>query len=156
LFSYRDAKAKVAGQPVTKVRVGFLNGYGVTWTWDAPSGTWTRYIFDEAETPTGAPLAPKNVVVMTVNYVGGDPNNYNIGAEAQLVGEGDLQVYTGGKMIKGRWKRADRTKPPQLLDAAGKEIKLAPGQTWVELPEPSYAIDITSPPTTTAPTTIAQ
>jgi Protein of unknown function (DUF3048) N-terminal domain/Protein of unknown function (DUF3048) C-terminal domain len=151
VFSYRAAKTRAAGDPVTKLRVGFLAGLAAEWTWDKPSGTWTRYVFDSQETPTGAPLAPKNVVVMFVNYVGGDPNYYNIGAEAQLVGEGDLQVYTAGKVIKGRWKRPDRAQAAQLFDAAGKEIKLTPGQTWVELPEVGYAVDVTSPPTTATP-----
>ncbi len=151
LFAYRDAKAKTPGTRVTSVRVGFLNGYAVNWTWDAKSGSWTRYLFDAAETPNGAPLAPKNVVVMTVAYIGGDPAYHDIGAEAQLVGEGKLQVFTAGKVIDGTWKRPDRAKPAQLLDSTGKEIKLTPGQTWVELPKAEYAIDVTAPPTTAPP-----
>jgi hypothetical protein len=154
LFAYRGKDDKAVGEPVTKMRVGFASPFAVTWTWDPQSGTWTRYLYDSAETESGAPLAPKNVVVMTVNYVGGDPRYYNIGAEAELVGEGDVQVYTDGKVIKGRWKRPDNSNPAQLFDTAGKEIKLTPGQTWVELPEPTHPIEITSPPTTAAPTTV--
>jgi hypothetical protein len=153
LFTYRKTSVAVGGEPVTSVRVGFLAGLAVAWKWDAASGTWTRSVFSRPETASGLPLAPKNVVVMTVPYVGGDPRHFGIGAEAALTGEGKLQVFTGGKVITGTWKRPDKAKPAVLLDGAGAEIKLAPGQTWVELPDPTYAITITAPPATTPPTT---
>jgi hypothetical protein len=148
LFAYRKAGAPVSGGPVSSVRVGFLAGLAVDWTWDAPSSTWKRAVFSSPETASGVPLAPKNVVVMTVSYVGGDIHGY--GAEAQLIGQGKLQVFTGGKVINGTWKRPDRAKPAQLLDAKGAEIKLAPGQTWVELPDASYTVTVTAPPAPTS------
>jgi hypothetical protein len=150
LFSYRKAHAPVAGGSVSSVRVGFLAGLAVDWTWDAASGTWQRSVFSRPETASGVPLAPKNVVVMTVSYVGGDPRDFNIGAEATLTGQGKLQVFTGGKVITGTWTRPDRAKPAKLLDATGAEIKLAPGQTWVELPDASYTVAVTAAPS--APT----
>jgi len=146
LFAYRTAKTPVAGAPVSSVRVGFISPFAVTWTWDAPSGTWKRSLYSSPETASGIPLAPKNVIVMTVSYVGGDPRDGNIGAEATLVGSGKLQVFTGGKVVTGTWTRSDRAKPAKLLDAAGAEIKLAPGQTWVELPDASYPVTVTAPP----------
>jgi hypothetical protein len=145
LFAYRKAGAPVSGGPVSSVRVGFLAGLAVDWTWDAPSSTWKRAVFSSPETSSGVPLAPKNVVVMTVSYVGGDSHGY--GAEAQLLGQGKLQVFTGGKVITGTWTRPDRAKPAKLLDAKGAEIKLATGQTWVELPDASYTVTVTAPPT---------
>ncbi len=151
LFSYRKANAPAKGGSVQSVRVGFLAGLGAVWTWDAPSGTWKRAVFTSAETETGVPLAAKNVVVMTVSYVGGDIHGY--GAEAMLTGQGKLQVFTGGKVITGTWKRPDKKKPALLLDTKGAEIKLAPGQTWVELPDATYPVTITAPPATTPPTT---
>ncbi|HYL52607.1 MAG TPA: DUF3048 domain-containing protein [Acidimicrobiia bacterium] len=146
LFAYRSAKSPVAGGAVSSVRVGFLAGLAVDWTWDAASGTWQRAVFSRHETESGIPLAPKNVVVMTVSYVGGDPRDGNIGAEATLLGSGKLQVFTAGKVITGTWTRPDRAKPAKLLDATGAEIKLAPGQTWVELPDASYPVTVTAPP----------
>jgi hypothetical protein len=89
---------------------------------------------------SGAQLAPKNVVVMFVSYVGGDPTYHSIGAEAVLTGHGKALVYTGGKEIAGTWSRPDKSKPAQLLDAAGKVIELTPGQTWVELPDTTYSV----------------
>jgi hypothetical protein len=141
LFTYRGPHAAVVGVPAASVRVGFLADFAVTWTWDAPSGTWKRSIFGSPEVvASGAQLAPKNVVVMFVSYVGGNPSYHNIGAEAVLTGHGKALVFTAGKETAGTWSRPDKNHPTQLLDAAGKVIKLTPGQTWVELPDVTYSV----------------
>jgi hypothetical protein len=141
LFSYRAAHATVGGAPATSVRVGFLAGFAVTWNWDAPSGTWKRSIFGAPEdVASGTQLEPKNVVVMFVSYVGGDPRDGNIGAEAVLTGTGTAVVFTAGREILGSWSRPDPARPAELLDATGKKIALTPGQTWVELPDKGYSL----------------
>jgi hypothetical protein len=145
LFTYRAKGAAVAGAPTATVRVGFLGDFAVTWTWDGVSHTWKRSIFGNPENvASGTQLAPKNVVVMFVPYVGGDPRHDNIGAEAVLTGHGTAVVFTAGKEILGTWSRPDKNKPAQLLDAAGNVIALTPGQTWVELPDTGY--DLTKTP----------
>jgi Protein of unknown function (DUF3048) N-terminal domain/Protein of unknown function (DUF3048) C-terminal domain len=143
LFTYRDTHSKLFGVPTSSVRVGFLGdpSFAVTWTWDAPSGTWKRSIFGSSENvATGAQLAPTNVVVMFVSYVGGDPNHDGFGAEAMLTGTGKALVFSSGREIVGTWSRPDKVKPAQLLDAAGRVIALNPGQTWVELPDAGYSV----------------
>ena len=141
LFDYRSADAPVVGAPTATVRVGFLAGFAVTWTWDAPSGTWKRSIFGQPEdVASGTQLAPKNVVVMFVPYVGGDAQHSDIGAEAALIGHGTAVVYTAGKQILGSWSRPDKDHPAQLLDPAGNVISLTRGQTWVELPDTGYSL----------------
>lgn len=145
LFTYTSASSPAqTGTPVASARVGFLNGFAVTWTWDAASGTWKRSIFGAPEiTASGTQLAPKNVVVMFAQYVGGDPNHANLGAEAQLTGSGKLMVFTNGQEITGTWSRPDETQPAQLLDAGGSPITLTPGQTWVDIPDTSYSVTTT-------------
>ena len=82
-------------------------------------------------------LAAKNVVVMFVQYTGGVGAE---GAEAEMTGSGKLMVFTGGKQINGTWSRPDKSQGAKLLNASGTEIRLAPGQTWVELPDVSYGV----------------
>jgi hypothetical protein len=144
LFTYRAPRAIVAGVPASSLHVGFLNGFATDWRWDGVTGTWKRSLFGQPElTTTGIPLAPKNVVVMTARYVGGDPRNGNEGAEAVIEGTGPLLVFTAGHEIKGTWSRPDKSKPAALLDVAGHAIPLTPGQTWVELPDVGYTITST-------------
>jgi hypothetical protein len=141
LFVYRAANAPVTGEPASSVHVGFKAGFDVTWTWDVASGGWNRQLFGAQEmAASGAPLAPKNVVVLFVDYPNGTSQ---IGAEANLVGSGTAWVFTGGKVVKGSWERPEKEKPAVLLDASGSEIELAPGQTWVELPRADYPVTVT-------------
>jgi hypothetical protein len=141
LFNYRKAKAKVVGAPVKSFVVGFQGSpsFATTWDWDARSGTWLRSKFGAPDIDANnVRLTAKNVVVMYVQYLNGGPGAF--GAEAELTGSGKLSVFTGGKEITGTWSRPHKEKPAKLLDTNGAVIKLAPGQTWVELPDVSYGV----------------
>jgi hypothetical protein len=147
LFQYLAAGKAPTGTPAAAVSIGFRGVYAVTYTWDAPSRTWLR---SSAGRPfvarSGTRIAPANVVVMPVTYQGGVGQ---IGAEAQLIGQGPVTVLSGGTSTTGTWVRPDKAKPMQLRDAAGNPIRLEPGTTWLELPDVSYAVVVT--PATPAP-----
>ena len=133
LFKYRAPHAKLQGDVALAMTVGFTAGYASSYTWDTKTGTWLRSRFDAPDVELdGTRLAPKNVVVMFVQYTGG--NAEGLQAEAQLTGTGDAWVFTAGRVIKGQWTRPDINKPAKLTDAKGNEIGLTPGQTFVELP----------------------
>jgi Protein of unknown function (DUF3048) N-terminal domain/Protein of unknown function (DUF3048) C-terminal domain len=134
LFTYRPSgEAAIGGVPIREAFVGFDAGFDVTWNWDAASGTWHRTFLGEQEfVDGGAPIAPKNVIVQFVDYVGGST------PEAVMTGEGDVWVLTDGRAFSGRWKRSTPEDPGVLVDTNGEPILLSPGQTWVELPETGY------------------
>ena len=131
IFAYRGTHARVPGASVTHVDVGFGNGYAVSYEWNRKHKSWDRSIFGHTDlVASGVQESPRNVVALFVNYSGGAGV---IGAEAELVGEGDAVVFTGGHRIDARWVRPDRSQPIRLRDAAGAVVRLTPGQTWVEL-----------------------
>ena len=83
-------------------------------------------------------IAPENVIVQYTPYANSDTND-QFGVpirEAQTVGEGEALVLTGGVAYTARWVKPAANAPTQYLDAAGAPIRLTPGRTWVELPEP--------------------
>jgi hypothetical protein len=43
------------------------------------------------------------------------------------------QCSSAAPVSGGTWSRPDKNRPAQLLDNAGNDIALTPGQTWVEL-----------------------
>ncbi len=47
------------------------------------------------------------------------------------VGGGKADVFQNGTVIEGTWKKDSQASPLELLDAAGKPISLARGQTWI-------------------------
>lgn len=144
LFQYLGSKEPSPGDPASAVHIGFSPGFDPTYTYDAPSRTWKRsYGVTPFTARSGQQIAPANVVVQFTNYEGGAGNPT---AEGITVGEGDVWVFTDGKVVKGRWVRPAKAQPAKYVDAAGKPIKLLPGRTWVHLLPIGNAVDVTAPP----------
>jgi hypothetical protein len=143
LFRYLKRGRAAVGEPTTGVAIGFKGDYQVDYQWDAASGTWLR---STAGAPfvarSGTRVAPQNVVILPVTYQGGVGRE---GAEATLIGSGSAIVLTGGVSIQASWTRRAKEQPMQLETADGKPLRLTPGSTWVELPDVSYAVDLTKP-----------
>ena len=143
LFPFRpqgQPSAAVGAAPATGAAVDFRTK--VQYAWDAASGTWKRSHDGRPHNDSaGVQIAPKNVIVQFVAYkdTGQRDTAGSAVPEAQLLGEGDSLVFTDGKVVKGRWRKASLQAATQYLDAAGAPVALTPGQTWVELPPPGAA-----------------
>jgi hypothetical protein len=59
--------------------------------------------------------------------------------EAQVLGEGDAWVLTGGQLVPGRWSKASAEAVTRYADSTGADIRLAPGRSWIELARPGTA-----------------
>lgn len=53
-----------------------------------------------------------------------------------------VQVFTGGKMIEGTWRRIYDNTPAEYLDADGNPIQLNPGRTWICIVWDEYGSDV--------------
>lgn len=153
LFNYALDNEATTGDPVAAFSVGFEKGYGVSYAYDGASRTWRRAMDAPFTAADGQQVAPTNVIVQFTDY----PAE----SEGQTVGQGDVWVFSDGKVARGRWVRPQREQPAQYIDATGKPIKLLPGTTWVELlptgqpvgvlgPPPPATADTIQPPTTAA------
>jgi hypothetical protein len=141
LFTFRPAgAASTAGAATTGVKLS-MAGTNVQYIWDPGTRTWQRDEYGEAhKDATGVQIAPANVIVQFVSYVGvpGVPESQ----QAVSVGEGEAWIFTDGHLVKGKWSRPDPARPAIYTDAAGKVVALTPGRTWVELPKPGDAVDV--------------
>lgn len=142
LFTYRRAGQTAHGPRVSAFTVGFTSGYAVTYRWNEATESWDRSVFGAPDrSANGVLLSPKNVIVMTVNYVGGVGV---IDSYAQLVGAGPVEVFTDGVVQHGTWHRASLRDRTVYRNDEGKVITLTPGQTWVELMDVSQHVSITA------------
>ena len=147
LFRYRpegQPSAAAGAAPTTGVSMEYKANVrtAVDWKWDAASGTWKRTQNGTAHVDAdGAQVAPRNVVVQFVTYTDTGQRDRSGAAvpEADLIGEGDAWVFTDGKVVMGRWKKASAEAVTEYLDSAGAPVALTPGQTWIELPQPGTA-----------------
>lgn len=53
-----------------------------------------------------------------------------------------VQVFTGGKMVEGTWKRTSDESPAEYLDENGDPIQLNPGKTWICIIWDEYGSDV--------------
>jgi hypothetical protein len=146
-FTYSSAKrANAAATPAVSATIGYTRGYAVEYTWDTDAGAWLRSTDGRPfVTRSGGQLATQNVVILPVVYLGGAGVE---GAEAQLTGSGSAIVLRNGTATAGTWTRSDVDEPLTLRSADGELITLAPGHTWVELPDTAYAVEVQEPRTT--------
>ncbi len=143
LFTYLPRSAPPIGAPVGSFSVNFAAGYATTWQWNAKSRSWDRFIFGRPDVTADARrLSPANVVVMSVNYIGGVGVE---GSEAKLTGSGPVDIFSDGRLQKGRWFRSKIQLPTAYRSASGHVIKLRPGQTWVELLATSENVTVYAP-----------
>lgn len=143
LFDYRTSGEKVKGATVARFIVPFPSIYPVTWTWDAATASWDRTLFGQADiTGTNVRESPKNVIVMSVPYLGGELGSE--GSYADLQGSGNVAVFTDGKEVLGTWSRGpSKADIVTYQTKSGKPIALTPGQTWVELLNDGAALTVT-------------
>jgi hypothetical protein len=86
-------------------------------------------------------VAPANVVIQFVDYAPTDvTDQFGVRIpEAQLVGEGEVWILTGGGggpagLVVGRWAKPSLDAVTTYTDVDGNPILLTPGRTWVVLP----------------------
>ncbi len=130
-FQYVEADEEFGGDTIdgVKVRVG---GENIEWTWNPEFSK-----FDRSQ--RGRPHDDKlfgriratNVVVLGVDYPRSAVDRNS--PEAQTLGEGPAYFFSGGKFIQGTWKRDVAIFPIEYFGPDGEVMKLAPGNTWIEL-----------------------
>jgi Protein of unknown function (DUF3048) N-terminal domain/Protein of unknown function (DUF3048) C-terminal domain len=143
LFAYRVRGEAPPGRPLRGIRIVFATGPGsapVEYRWNGRG-----YARFQNGTPhvdaLGRHLAPENVIVSYTRYASSGVND-QFGVpirEAQLVGQGEADILTAGNVIHVRWVKPALNARTQYLDAAGNEVHLTPGRTWVAIAEPGTA-----------------
>ena len=134
-FAYRSERAEAGGEPAFGPEIDW-GGSRVSYLWDDERGGWIRfqdgtvYVDDQSEI-----VAPTNVVILLTEY-GAAPSDPR-SPLAITTGEGEANVFTGGRQITARWSRPSDSSPYIVTDpATGETVELAAGTTWVALAEP--------------------
>ena len=109
----------------------------IKYSYDRKTNTYLRGVTREAkqiDAATGKRVAPKNVIVMIMQFGplnDGHPNKKRL--EADVVGKGKAWIATNGHTIAGTWRKKSLTAPTLFYDADGKPVTLTVGQTFVQV-----------------------
>lgn len=124
------------GKPTEEIQLVFGPPSKPSWTWGPKAGAWVRWqngVKDVAA--SGARISATNIVVLRVGVDTG------LGVpKTDLIGSGDAWVASGASYVKARWSKSSATSRIRLVDATGTAIRLAPGNTWIELVPTSGSI----------------
>ncbi len=125
-----DYLAPGEANPGSSPLAGFGESVGSTnskWVWNASQNRYVRWQYDRVHATDSGQAWADNVVILQTRYLKGPI--------AISTGTGSAWVMTGGTVVQGSWKRDDRTQRYTLTTADGAPLKVAPGRTWIELPE---------------------
>ena len=127
-----------AGDAATSIRLLYGGGNessytNSSYTYDAATNLYTRlrkgrpYVDMNDQSKS---LTFSNVIVQWTDL------KFNGAANAPLlkeVGEGNADIFTGGRHISGYWVRSDVSSRTVFFDQDGNEIKLQRGKTWINI-----------------------
>lgn len=113
------------------VSVNISSGaYNSTYAYDSASNSYLRSEGGAAHMDREAgQLTPKVVIVIKVPMTLGFEDGYR--EQINTIGSGPAYVFQNGTVTEGTWSKADAKVQIHFKDAAGKDIPLNPGQTWI-------------------------
>ena len=117
------------GRPTAAINYAFSSGTRGSWTWDPAQSAFLRAQGSGPDLDSnGAQLKASNVVVLRVP-VSNDKGVPKTG----MIGGGEAWVSAGGGTVHASWSKASATDPIRLVDDTGATVRLAAGNTWIEL-----------------------
>ncbi|MDR2453607.1 MAG: DUF3048 domain-containing protein [Bifidobacteriaceae bacterium] len=128
--------AALAGTPAAKLSVAISPVAQPTWTWEAESRLFLR---SERDTPStsssGMRLSASNVIALAVavQMAGGTDVAGSPIPETVVVGSGQGIVASAGHAVDVVWTKESVASPFVLQTPDGAPVRLAQGQTWIEL-----------------------
>lgn len=130
------------GAPVQSIALRFGSSSAPGWTWNA-----TRYVWERSQGGVpdvdlgGVPYSAVNVVVLRV------PVTVSQGIpKTELIGSGEALVFSAGRVVAATWAKGSMTEPIRLVDGTGTVIRLAPGNSWIELVPLAGSASFSGPP----------
>ena len=119
-----------AAAPTTRIDLAFSEGSARTWDWDPTAFAWVRGQDGMPDhEASGERVRAANVVTMRVAIEW----PYEEVPLTMMVGAGEVWVSVAGRTAHGTWMKDAAGSPIVLTADDGSALRLAPGNTWVEL-----------------------
>lgn len=143
-FEFDASPTALTGELIEKIDIKFNYTHSVwepgtaSFPWAAsaePAWLRTQDGDPHVEHPSGEQVRAKNVVVLETESDNSfiDPK-YGVIPKAKLENStGVAHIFTDGYYLKAIWSKADIKSPIKLTTESGSAVKLAIGNTWVEI-----------------------
>jgi hypothetical protein len=121
--------AAVWGTDTSVIKPTFSTTSQPSWKWSEKKGVWLRSqkgvkdVDDKGDQLSAVNVVTIRVTLKTISHT----------PVSQLVGTGKATVSSGGKTVEGTYTKKSKKGKIRIVDDNGTPIKLAPGNTWIEL-----------------------
>ena len=142
-YNGKDTDLDDDAQPATEIQLPYSTLYKVVYKYNEKDKNYTRYIGQrEHMSQTGKALTAKNIIIYSLkNYPLQDGENKDR-QEVETVGSGEGYYVTNGKAVKINWSKPSRKAKTTYTLENGEELKLNPGNTYVQIMPLSASITI--------------
>ena len=124
------APPALAAVPTSHVDLVFSDARFPSWEWDAAASVWLRSQEGAPDLDAaGERVRAKNVVSLRVAI----DWSYGEVPRTVMVSSGEAWVSVAGRTAHGTWAKDATASPIRLTADDGSPLRLAPGNTWVEL-----------------------
>jgi hypothetical protein len=160
-----DEVSTLTGADASKVQITYTNTTHLTekhrYVYDAKSGKWKKSIKWNPPWPgvsgvsadwhawkdrSGKQVAPDNVLIIVANWAMGVVKGYGTAHREPLYKidgkSGHFFYLHAGKVVEGTWSKEKASAPFRFKLDDGTFLKMAPGQTWIELPKNSRSVKV--------------
>lgn len=119
---------------INRIEVSYSSPYyKPVWSYDIKSKRYTR-----SERGSGIGYLTDNLVLVYTRSVVLD----EVGRLGLFTtGEGLVQIFSGGKIYEGKWKKEEANSKMRFVDAQGNEIPLRPGKIWISIVTQNHSVD---------------
>lgn len=140
-----DRRASAETTPtITQITIPFSNANTVTWNYDAAARAYLRVNNGKPFTDVGTnqQVRATNVVIMWAQHNAASSDvTGSTTFDIVLAGTGRASIFRGGQRYDGTWEAA-RDAPPVFKADDGTQLKLSPGNTWVQVVRPDVNINM--------------
>ncbi|KNZ68337.1 hypothetical protein Tfer_3121 [Thermincola ferriacetica] len=141
-FSFLSPGEKLHnGLPAPEIVINFPRRYSlVKYTYDPKKNLYFRYNGGKAhiDNVTGRQLTARNIIIQYTNTKVIDAEGR---LDVQMIGSGKALFFIDGQVYRGRWEKGALRAWTVYRDEQGKEIRLRPGQTWIEVVPSKTRVD---------------
>lgn len=152
-----EVSTEVAGSAATFVSVPWKKGntYPMSYTWSEKAGRYLRSMpWGKHVMADGTRVSCDNVLVIKAKHIFGrifpsgrinpDYSGHDEPIHDIINNKGTFYYAHGGKYVKGTWSKGKVNEVFEFTLDDGSPLKMAPGQTFVELPNTNAKIKIKS------------
>ncbi|MEA4919591.1 MAG: DUF3048 domain-containing protein [Clostridiaceae bacterium] len=142
-FSFASDSSASGGSAMSKVSVTYSERNKPYYVYDASKGTYLRYQYGDPHMDAylGVQIEVKNLLVLRMETTDVAGNALKL-VEVKTNGSGEGYYFCNGKYIPITWEKNAYNEPISFYDAAGSELKLERGKTFVSVVTEKAAVDI--------------